>query len=189
MMVRLFIITTIASVLLSAEAFQSLYLASPKSTSLVGTITSSTKLFVFGSDSNNNDLEQQNAISRRDVGNTIAAETAAFASIFSTRQQSAHADVKDDKDETSREIEFAVENVDGESGKTGRIVIRTRPSWSPNGVQRFEKLTEIGFWDNCRIFRVLPGFICQFGINGNPTTQALWRSNIQDDPGKFSAVQ
>ena len=50
----------------------------------------------------------------------------------------------------------------------------------------FEKLTEVGFFDECRIFRVLPNFIGQFGINGNPTTQALWRSAIPDDPVKVS---
>lgn len=45
-----------------------------------------------------------------------------------------------------------------------------------------QELSEQNFWDSCRFFRVLPGFIAQFGINGNPTTQAKWRSaNIPDD--------
>jgi peptidyl-prolyl cis-trans isomerase A (cyclophilin A) len=50
-----------------------------------------------------------------------------------------------------------------------------------------QELTEKSFWDNCRIFRVLPGFVAQFGINGNPAEQAKWRSaNIPDDPVKVS---
>ena len=63
-------------------------------------------------------------------------------------------------------IEFMVENLDGEDGKTGRFVIKTRPDWAPKGAARFEELTEKKFWEGCRIFRVLPGFVSQFGING-----------------------
>ena len=88
------------------------------------------------------------------------------------------------EEEEGRLIEFKVENIGGEEGQSGRIVIKTHPSWAPNGVTRFEKLTDIGFWNGCRIFRVLPGFIAQFGINGDPTKQALWRSPIPDDPVK-----
>ncbi|EEC45948.1 predicted protein, partial [Phaeodactylum tricornutum CCAP 1055/1] len=48
-------------------------------------------------------------------------------------------------------------------------------------------LTSIGFWDDCRVFRVLPGFVCQFGINGNPTVQQEWRGkNLSDDPVRVS---
>lgn len=81
-------------------------------------------------------------------------------------------------------IEFTVENLGGEPGNSGRFVMKTNPDWAPNGVKRFEKLTEIGFWNDERIFRVIPNFISQFGINGDPSVQALWRSNIPDDPVK-----
>ena len=45
----------------------------------------------------------------------------------------------------------------------------------------------MGFWDDCRFFRVLPEFVVQFGINGNPNVQSKWRSaNIPDDPVRTS---
>ena len=92
-------------------------------------------------------------LSRRDLG-VKTAQVAAASGILLGNQEAAFAE-----EEGGRLIEFQVENVGGEPGKTGKVVIRTRPSWSPNGVARFEKLTEIGFWDDCRIFRVLPGFV------------------------------
>ena len=40
---------------------------------------------------------------------------------------------------------------------------------------------------DCRFFRVLPGFVSQFGVNGNPDTMSYWRSkNLRDDPVKVS---
>lgn len=50
-----------------------------------------------------------------------------------------------------------------------------------------QQLTEAGFWDDCRIFRVIPGFIVQFGINGDPAVQSKWRGqNLKDDPVKVT---
>jgi peptidyl-prolyl cis-trans isomerase A (cyclophilin A) len=50
-----------------------------------------------------------------------------------------------------------------------------------------QELVSNGFYDNCRFFRVLPGFIAQFGINGDPNVMARWRSSsIPDDPVKVS---
>jgi peptidyl-prolyl cis-trans isomerase A (cyclophilin A) len=50
-----------------------------------------------------------------------------------------------------------------------------------------QELTEEKFFDETRVFRVLPGFVSQFGINGNPEVQSKWRSkSIPDDPVKVS---
>ena len=51
----------------------------------------------------------------------------------------------------------------------------------------FQELVSNGFYDDCRFFRVLPGFIAQFGINGNPDVMSKWRSSsIPDDPVKVT---
>ena len=50
-----------------------------------------------------------------------------------------------------------------------------------------QELVEEKFFDDTRLFRVLPGFVSQFGINGNPEVQSRWRSkSIPDDPVKVS---
>jgi cyclophilin family peptidyl-prolyl cis-trans isomerase len=84
-------------------------------------------------------------------------------------------------------IEFEVSNLDGVEGKTGTFKIQMYPEWAPKGVERFEELTRVGFWKDCRVFRVLPGFVVQFGINGDPVVQTKWRgANLSDDPIKVS---
>eukprot|EP00527_Entomoneis_sp_CCMP2396_P009539 CAMPEP_0198139008 /NCGR_PEP_ID=MMETSP1443-20131203/2347_1 /TAXON_ID=186043 /ORGANISM="Entomoneis sp., Strain CCMP2396" /LENGTH=266 /DNA_ID=CAMNT_0043800977 /DNA_START=35 /DNA_END=835 /DNA_ORIENTATION=- len=86
-----------------------------------------------------------------------------------------------------RTVVFTVDNLEGIEGNTGIFKVQLQPSWAPRGVDRFEELTSNGFWNNCRIFRVLPGFVVQFGVNGDPDTQSEWRSrNLRDDPVKVS---
>jgi peptidyl-prolyl cis-trans isomerase A (cyclophilin A) len=39
-----------------------------------------------------------------------------------------------------------------------------------------------GYYDGCRFFRVLPGFMVQFGINGDPAIQKNWvNATIPDE--------
>lgn len=89
-----------------------------------------------------------------------------------------------------RLIRFTVSNLDGEEGIVGTFTIRTRPSWSPLGAARLEELVESSFWNDCRFFRVVPNFVVQFGINGDPETQSRWRNErLADDPVVSSNVR
>lgn len=64
----------------------------------------------------------------------------------------------------------------------GDVIIEVHRDWSPEGAKRFYNLVANGFYDGCRFFRVLSGFMAQIGINGDPAVSAKWmRANINDD--------
>jgi peptidyl-prolyl cis-trans isomerase A (cyclophilin A) len=65
----------------------------------------------------------------------------------------------------------------------GVFVIEVHRDWAPNGADRFYNLVKNGFYDNVRFFRVIEGFMAQFGINGEPSISSRWRNAvIEDDP-------
>jgi peptidyl-prolyl cis-trans isomerase A (cyclophilin A) len=69
----------------------------------------------------------------------------------------------------------------------GSFVIDVHRDWAPIGADRFYNLVKNGFYDDVKFFRVIDGFMVQFGIHGNPTVQSAWRSaNLKDDPVKQS---
>lgn len=69
----------------------------------------------------------------------------------------------------------------------GAFVIEVTRDWAPNGADRFYNLVKNGFFDNARFFRVISGFMVQFGINADPNVSAPWRAApIKDDPVKQS---
>lgn len=64
----------------------------------------------------------------------------------------------------------------------GEFVIEVHREWAPVGADRFHELVTKGFYDECRFFRVLPDFMVQFGINGDPEIQRDWvEASIKDD--------
>jgi len=69
----------------------------------------------------------------------------------------------------------------------GKFTIEVTRSLSPNGADRFYNLVRSGYFKDIAFFRVIPGFMCQFGIHGDPNVSAKWReANIADDPVKGS---
>jgi peptidyl-prolyl cis-trans isomerase A (cyclophilin A) len=64
----------------------------------------------------------------------------------------------------------------------GNFTVEVHREWSPNGADRFHKLVESGFYDDTRFFRVVPDFMVQWGINGDPEIQQNWKdAKIKDD--------
>lgn len=65
----------------------------------------------------------------------------------------------------------------------GPFVVEVTRAWAPKGADRFYNLVKSGFYDNVRFFRVISGFMVQFGINGDPGVMGRWRTaQIGDDP-------
>ncbi len=64
----------------------------------------------------------------------------------------------------------------------GDFVIEVHRDWSPNGADRFYNLVANGYYDDVRFFRVIDGFMAQFGIHGDSAVAAAWReARIPDD--------
>ena len=74
----------------------------------------------------------------------------------------------------------------------GTFVVQVTRAWAPIGADRFYNLVKRGYYTDCALFRVLPGFVVQFGISGDPEIAAKWvghpsnpsfkDATLQDDP-------
>ncbi len=65
----------------------------------------------------------------------------------------------------------------------GDFVIEVKREWAPQGADRFYSLVANGFYEGVHFFRVIDGFMAQFGIHGDPAVAARWRqAPITDDP-------
>ncbi len=69
----------------------------------------------------------------------------------------------------------------------GPFVIEVHRAWAPFGADRFYNLVKNGFYNDTRFFRVLDGFMVQWGLNGDPAIQRPWQSaNLRDEPATQS---
>jgi peptidyl-prolyl cis-trans isomerase A (cyclophilin A) len=64
----------------------------------------------------------------------------------------------------------------------GPIIVEIHKAWAPIGAQRFYELVKAGYYDGNRFFRIVPKFIVQFGMAGDPAMTQKWNKNIADDP-------
>jgi cyclophilin family peptidyl-prolyl cis-trans isomerase len=72
----------------------------------------------------------------------------------------------------------------------GDVMILVHRNWSPLGADHFYQLLNVGFYNGDRFFRVVPDFVVQFGMNGDPAINRQWSdANIPDDPVKVSNKQ
>ena len=64
----------------------------------------------------------------------------------------------------------------------GEFVIEVHREWAPHGADRFYNLVKAGYYDGVKFFRVVPGFVVQFGIHGDPAIAMKWlKSTVPDD--------
>jgi cyclophilin family peptidyl-prolyl cis-trans isomerase len=69
----------------------------------------------------------------------------------------------------------------------GTFVVTVHRAWAPLGADRFYNLVQNHFFDGDAFFRVLKGFVVQFGISPDPAVSKAWQTaTIKDDPVKTS---
>jgi peptidyl-prolyl cis-trans isomerase A (cyclophilin A) len=68
----------------------------------------------------------------------------------------------------------------------GQFVVQVHRAWAPNGADHFYALVQDGYYDRVKFFRVISGFMAQFGISGDPAANKKWDRSIADDPVKES---
>ena len=65
----------------------------------------------------------------------------------------------------------------------GDFVVQVDRAWAPIGADRFYNLVKHDYFTGAAFFRVVPGFIVQFGLSPDPAVNRAWRNaNIKDDP-------
>jgi peptidyl-prolyl cis-trans isomerase A (cyclophilin A) len=67
----------------------------------------------------------------------------------------------------------------------GGMLLEVTRDWAPHAADRFYNLVRHGFYDSARFFRVVPSFVAQFGLNGDPGISGIWKNaNLPDEPRK-----
>jgi peptidyl-prolyl cis-trans isomerase A (cyclophilin A) len=90
-------------------------------------------------------------------------------------------DAENQKEQAPEEYRVLMET------SAGNVVIAVHRAWAPNGADRFYNLVKVGFYNDTRIYRVVTDFMAQWGFNGEPRVNAVWRNYpIADDPVKHS---
>jgi len=65
----------------------------------------------------------------------------------------------------------------------GKFTVTLTPSYSPLGVERYLDLVDGGFFENMLLYRVISGFLVQFGVAADPNVQAKYQNaRFKDEP-------
>jgi peptidyl-prolyl cis-trans isomerase A (cyclophilin A) len=65
----------------------------------------------------------------------------------------------------------------------GDFVVEAHRAWAPLGADRFHQLARLGYYHGTRFFRVVDGFMVQWGVSGDTAVARAWRDRrIADDP-------
>jgi len=69
----------------------------------------------------------------------------------------------------------------------GPMTVALRRAWAPHGVDRAYNLVRAGYFDDSRLYRVVEGFVAQFGLAGDPAIARLWsRETLPPDARRVS---
>jgi len=72
----------------------------------------------------------------------------------------------------------------------GEFTVKVTRAWAPLGADRFYNLVKHHYYDGTAFFRVISGFMVQWGISGNPALSKAWsKANIKDDPASQSNLR
>jgi peptidyl-prolyl cis-trans isomerase A (cyclophilin A) len=106
---------------------------------------------------------------------STATKTATSSTAKSYDRALLHPALLKDKAPETYQVKF-------ESSK-GDFTVSVTREWAPLGADRFYNLAKHHFFDNESFFRVLTGFIAQFGISAYPALNPVWeKATIKDDP-------
>jgi len=72
----------------------------------------------------------------------------------------------------------------------GPIVLRVHRDWAARGADRFHSLVRGGFYDGQAFFRVIRGFVAQFGLHGDTLVSEAWQERkLTDDSVRTENVR
>ena len=77
-------------------------------------------------------------------------------------------------DEETYTVLFSIQLDSTKPEELSELEIECHPDWAPGAAARFKELVELGFYKDSPFFRVLPGFIAQFGISADKEKNKTW---------------
>lgn len=112
-----------------------------------------------------------------------------FNTQFNKKMDPAEAEAAKKEAEAAATPQVAPYKVKFETSK-GNFVVEVDPALAPLGAKQFKDIIQSGIYNDARFFRVVPGFVVQWGIPGSPKAAEEWeKKTILDEPVKGSNVK